>query len=781
MKVDIENKELFISIRELAYSTEPDTTFDFISQRLRTKVGQIVHRYYQQNEVEEGGKTEYYFKFDLMVDDWKVYIKGYLDVIYFNEKHIKIEEIKSITIPTRLYRDNINFAHEMQLQLYAHYFSKYHNKKIIAYLVVVDQRQEIDKIRIIDIPQDEFIEKQVKKIIKFFINKKNEDKKLSKRSDKLVFPYPTYRKNQKEIIDKVYTSIRKSRRTILSAPPGLGKTLSSLFPALKYTLENNLRLFVVTSKTTQQKIYRDTLIELLNMDAEFRAIILTAKTKICHSEDNNCENNICKYLENYEKMNTDDLIDDILEFKMIDQQIIQKHADIHEICPFELSLDVSLECDVIIGDYNYVFDPKIALHRYFKRSYHDSIIIVDEAHNLPDRANDYYSMDISLSEVRRIMNFLNKTQISAAIKLKGRAILQKLHSSIQVLRDQIYNFEYTDNSEVEFDISRIKQIHEDFDLFTIDYINQLIELHHEEKLAKDTVIFFADKLKYFSNLADDSIEPEFSQIYDVDNSAMRILCKSSNKKLAKQFKGFHSVILQSATIKPFDYYANILGIDDFITLDYPSPFPEQNQLHLIYPQVSTRFTNREQFIPIIAKIINNTASLKKGNYLVFTPSFSYQKILARELEKISKLNLIVQQTKMNDTERKVMYDKLINNKNNLLIAVSGGIFSEGVDFIGEIAIGVFICGPSLPAYSFDQELRRQYFDMQYKNGFNYAYLNPGLTKVVQSAGRIFRKETDTGFVLLFGRRFTDYQLPKYWKLKITDNPVEEIKQFWNSL
>lgn len=787
MKFDVTEKSINISIREFASSMNLENSSNYVSYRLRTKIGQDSHKIYQEN-VKEGVETEYYINFTYKVGDWDLKLRGRADVVHIKKKSVRVEEIKSVTSNLENYdEDSINPAYEMQLQLYSHYFKKYENfSQVDAVMVLIDTKGNTKEIEIETRNLDDFLQEYGQALVDYVSELENQKNLRSKRADLLKFPFSKYRPKQKEIISKVDEAIRNRGRILLSAPSGLGKTLATLYPALKYTLQNDLRLFVVTSKTTQQEIYKLTLDKMLAKNSDFNAIILTAKSKMCHVDENNCVNNDCKYLENYMNSDNQEVIADLLQHKIIDERLVKEEADKYDYCPFELSLDASLGCDIIIGDYNYSFHPRIQLQRYFHQDYRDSIIIVDEAHNLPTRANEYYSLGISIFEIYKVVEFLESSDMPKRFKTNGKTLLMKFYRYIQTFKDQIPDFNHVEHAQVKFDEKLIVELQKEFDNYTIKYIDYLMEMSSGE-LSKDALIYFSDKFKFFTNLLKVSDQAEFSQIYDVSSANMRILCKSSGKMLAEQFKGFHSVIVQSATINPFEYFSHMLGLPKKTTiLDYPSPFPKKNQLFLIFPEISTKYKERNYHVNTIVKVILETVSLKKGNYLLFFPSFAFLNTVKLVLEKESlKQKLLVQEGKMSDYRRKSFLKKLKSKKDNyLLLAVLGGIFSEGVDYPGVMASGAFICGPGLPSYNFDQELKKQYFQSEFDKGFEYAYKNPGLTKVIQAAGRIFRTPKDRGFVLLMGYRFaTDYykiSLPTYWDLKTSKDPVGEIGEFWDS-
>ncbi|MHA2251535.1 MAG: ATP-dependent DNA helicase [Candidatus Kariarchaeaceae archaeon] len=789
MKIDKEKKELYLSVRELANSSQ-DRALKHSSRlprRIKAVIGQGAHQNYQNmaSEKHENSKNEYYIKISIKVKGWTVIIKGRADVVYEEDDELIIEEVKSTTSQTSL--DEHDPHHILQLQLYAHYFTSL-GKTVRCYLVYYYlPTDSFSKYEVEPEDQEEFIHEQCSHILSLSEEQETRNHTLSQRAETIKFPFNQYRPNQKEIIQKIYDGYAKNSRMLLLAPSGLGKTVGSLLPGVQYAIEHNLRLFVATSKTTQQRIYRDTLKKMVKTGGEFHAIILTAKEKMCINTEFICDISVCPFLVDYEKKCQSIQLDTILNKKVIEANAIKKVARQSVICPFELSLDVSLHCDIIIGDFNYIFHPGIRLQRYFMQDYKDSMLIVDEAHNLPARANDYYSPSISLSHISNTKQFLKDTRIPKANKAQGNRILQSLYRYILNFADDIqYNNEQK-VGEVIIEEKAIRSIHKKYDLFVVEYIKELSRGSDRVPDFSDPIINFGENLKYFFTILKDSYTPEFSHLYYLDEWELKILCKSAWKKLAKQIKGFHSVVAQSATLYPLDYYRKMIGFPNkSIMMEHSSPFPKENQLYLIYPNISTRYQVRRNFYGKIADIIVKAINCKHGNYLAFFPSFSVLEAVKEELSYQSlELDLLTQEKSMSERKRKNFLRKLNHkSKKYLLLGVHGGIFSEGVDFLGEMAIGVFIVGPALPAFTFERELVKTYFEEDSNNGFEYAYRNPGMNKVIQAAGRIFRSSEDKGVVMLLGTRFkTPFYssiIPSSWECTVTSDPIEVIDEFWNN-
>jgi DNA excision repair protein ERCC-2 len=802
MRVKKERFEFHLSVKDLIFATEyPNYATSSIPYSIRASKGTEIHQSYQdkREKSEKNFKKEVAIKIKSKVDDWTFIISGRADCVYDSREYLIIEEIKSVSSLKKISLDSkIIKDYKQQLLIYAHYFNQLQSekgKKIKCKLVLVDIFTEETKD--IEVPLEDltdYIRTQCKNILEIWNREKQVKLNQRKRSKSIKFPFPTYRPNQEQIIEHTNKILNDRSRLILSAPSGLGKTIGTLYPALKYALKKNLRLFIITSKTTQQKIYRDTLRILAKKAGDFQSIILTAKEKMCINSAYICEKNFCPYIENYDKIKIKEIIEELLLNKVVTARNIKKVAKKIGICPFELSLDYSLYCDVIIGDYNYVFHPFIKLKRYFDRSYDNSILIIDEAHNLPFRATNYYSPEITIQDIQDCRLFLNSINVPKDVESEGVRILKNLSNYIINLIDVNQN-----SNQKKLKIERIRKKYiiklqedffrkqlKDFDQFILKYFQAYSQQNKTPPSMKDKIIEFSMNLRQFYIILKESDCPEFTQLCYIKEKKIKILCKSAAPKLEKQIKGFHSVIAQSATLFPMNYYQNMMGFpSDSQNLELNSPFAKENRLYLQFPHVSTKYEYRKESYAIIAEVISKTINIRNGNYIAFFPSFTYLKAVYEELEKKSlQVETLIQESRMNERKRKEYLKKLKEpNRNYLLLAVHGGIFGEGVDFTGDMAIGAFIIGPGLPAYSLEQELIKNYFEFKWKKGFEYAYRNIGMTKVIQAAGRIFRTDSDKGIILLIGQRFnTPYYnkiLPSDWNLEKVPNIIQKIENFWD--
>ncbi len=794
LKIDNDKKEIKISIRELIYPDSDTQGSSSLPFYLRTNLGTEIHTNYQNStKIEKkhtrtNVKSEYRVKLKKQVGNWVFIITGRTDLVQITNNRITVEEIKSVnSLATFNLDSESGRLYTLQLLFYAQYFKEtYPDKDIRCKLIIIDIFTDEKKIFSIEYnPYSTFLEELCELILQQILTNTKQLKIKKQRADSIQFPYENFRPHQDEIVQKTTTILEEKKRLLLLAPSGLGKTIGTLYPALKYAIGHGKRVFVVTSKTTQQKMYEDTLRLLVRKKAEFNAIILTAKEKMCNNHVYSCDPMFCKYAQQY-PANYELLIKSMLKTNVLNSRYIRKKAKENDICPFELALDCSLYCDIIVGDYNYVFSPLIKLQRYFLGKYKEWICLIDESHNLPDRARDYYSPEFSQDIILECINFIQEQSIKTTFKKKIIEKLLELDNYIEKLMISLNNPE-TRVVSIQFDGGFFASILEELENLVIAYVGNFFTLHGNEPMMRDPFIIFVKRLHFFNQLLEQSHLEEFEQLIYPKEKKIKIFCKSAAKFLKKQMKGFHSVIAQSATLHPIGYYREMLGFpEDAEILQYTCPFPLENRLYIDYPYVSTRYHDRDSTYSNIARFIHDAIKIESGNYLVFFPSFSYLHNVHSELMKLPLTNqLIVQDRRMTEKSRKIILEKLESGVvPYLLLGVHGGIFSEGVSFDGNMAIGAFIVSPGLPQYCYEQELMKNYYQKQYFKGFEFAYRNPGITRVIQAAGRVFRSETDRGFIALIGQRFhTEYYrsvFPKDWNVQTPQDYSLCLKDFWNA-
>ena len=796
IRIDHEKKELSISVRDLAFYGSPKTgttAFPFKNAEEGREIHQTIQN--EKKELYPNYKTEFYLKYTFDHNSWDITLKGRIDLYANMPDRIQIEEIKSFYIKNfdGSSEDTRIYSYIKQLQCYAWMFAQIEKTELPIKLVLIlfnrfDSSQY--QLSIPFLEMHDFITEKLDLILKQEVDRFNRHQSQVGTLKNLHFPFP-FRKYQENIIDEINQALNENLNLMIEAPSGLGKTVVSLYPFLSRSIQENKKLFFLTAKATQRRIVEKTLNFFHDQGVDFLALTLKAKEKMCPNLVYFCNEEYCTYLKNYLHNYPESYLNDFIAKRgIVTPEIIEEVAiKSQAFCPFELALDLSLESNVIIGDYNYVFHPRVVLQRFFGSQIPSSqkyYLIIDEAHNLVDRSLDYYSHSLSQQDV-----FEFKQEIRS-LKRKYQGI--PVPDFLPTLLERIFRILRTN-----YGISPSTHLLESIDVPSFETLLLRLEGHivhylrylfdHDLRWPQDPVLWFYYHLRDFTETAKlAKHSEEFSIIYNSHNHQIKLLCKDASQFLKAKFSFFKSVTAISATLTPFFFYRDLLGfpVEKTTYQRYSSPFPSENRIIRIYPDVDTRYKQRHESYKDIGHLITKTIQLKPGKYFAFFPSFKYASEVLKYIKPVPGLTILKQLGPMHDDERKNFVEELENNSLVLAIAVTAGIFAEGLDFPGMLN-GVFIISPSLPSVSFERELIRQYYEERYSNGFAYAYQFPGLTRSFQAAGRLIRTVDDKGIIIFIGRRyatptyggfFPTYYFDESPKELVSSNILVEIKNFW---
>ncbi|WP_042202440.1 ATP-dependent DNA helicase [Paenibacillus camerounensis] len=579
----------------------------------------------------------------------------------------------------------------------------------------------------------------------------------------LVFPFPAYRSGQRHFAAAVYKSVTEGVNLFAQAPTGIGKTMSTLFPALKAMGEGRAGgLFYLTAKTVNRLAAQDAIGMLLDQGLKLHAITITAKDKACFKEEGVCSKESCPYREGYYDRINGAVLDMLEHETLMTQEVISRYARKHEVCPFEFSLDTAYACDTVICDYNYIYDPRISLKRLPEERKRRTVLLVDEAHNLVDRGRSMYSAELTKAPflaLQRQYKGVNKALSAAAKAVNAFFIaLRKTCSEDGEGQWSAYPAELPELLEAF-------SLEAEAELLSPSALLPASGEAEEEGLLD---VFFAvqNMLRTFKTYDERYITYAEVRRGDV---CLKLFNLDPSYLLQQMAKSFRSQILFSATLTPLSYYRDMTGAkEEDYSLTVPSPFHKEQWEVSVLP-VSTRYREREASLrPLCDALKGMTA--RKGNYLVFFPSYAYlQSVYELFAEKYPEVPTLVQSTGMSEPEREGFLASFRpDNPQTLLgFAVLGGIFSEGVDLPGDRLNGVMVVGVGLPQVGLERNLLRSYFQSAGKNGFDYAYVYPGMCKVLQAGGRLIRSESDNGVIILADDRFLQYPyrqlLPDEWQ------------------
>ncbi len=585
------------------------------------------------------------------------------------------------------------------------------------------------------------------------------------------FPFSTFRSGQKELARAVFGAIRDSRVLFLEAPTGIGKTMATLYPALKALGRGyGAKVFYLTAKNSGAAAAESALTLIGETLPHLRWISLTAKGKICFVAGEGAQTETtfsggprrppcrsCPYGNAY-YAKAKAALAEASGLTAFTRPVVEELAKRFGVCPYELSLDISLYCDIVIADYNYVFDYSARLQRYFSHGKTDFILLVDEAHNLVDRARAMYSGVLAKRRVLEVRRKAAKPE---------KAILSKLNAALLSFRKSVEKEGGHVKSEPPFQAAEALAR-------TLDALDVLLET--PKGLSEAVLDFYWEARRL--RLVLDHYDSGYRTLVSVSASDFRLefLCVNPGPQLDAALGDQRAAVLFSATLRPAPYFRKLIApATDAGFLALPSPFPPENCAQFLYP-LSTRYTERAGNIDLYAAIVRATFAAAAGNLLVFSPSFAFQRALIARLEAggEKKDAWIIQKTSMPKND-KAAFIAAFNGEGVRAFAVAGGSFAESVDLIGNKLIGTIIFGLGLPQLNAINEIYRAYFETAYGDGFDWAYLFPGINRVLQAAGRVIRSESDRGFILLVDERYPACRrlLPEHWR-PVTLNNTEQL-------
>ncbi len=617
-----------------------------------------------------------------------------------------------------------------------------------------------------------------------------------KSIQELEFPF-AYREGQKELAGHVYQTICHKKKLFIQAPTGVGKTISTVFPAVKAIGEEKAdKLFYLTAKTITRTVAEETFALLQDKGLRFKTVTLTAKEKICPLEEMDCNPEHCPYAKGHFSRVNEAMYDMLLHEEHFDRTKVTEYAQKYEVCPFEMSLDMSLFSDAVICDYNYLFDPYVHLKRFFMEgSKGPYLFLIDEAHNLVERGREMYSAQMIKED------FLELKKEIKPYHTGLEKYIDRCNKELLALKK-----EYDENNRPETPgafAMALSRLH--------SAMNTYLEEHEDSPVRSSILDFYFLAGRYLDvNERIDDNYVVYTKMEDDGRFAIRQFCVDPSERLKECMEQGVSSILFSATFLPIQYYKQLLGgtQEDFEVYAKTAFSPEQ--LHLIIGRdVTSRYVRRNAIeFHNIAYYIHNIVSEKCGNYMVFCPSHQFlMQVYDAYLTHFynpEQVECLLQSEYMNEEAREEFLSRFqstveenglpqvdicmeieVENRSILGFCVLGGIFSEGIDLKGEALIGAIIVGTGLPQVCGERELLKEYFDQQGKDGFDYAYRYPGINKVLQAAGRVIRSVDDRGIVALLDDRFTmpDYQrmFPREWEqLHIVgmEEAQKSVRKFW---
>lgn len=606
---------------------------------------------------------------------------------------------------------------------------------------------------------------------------------------KMQFPF-MYREGQRELVTGVYQTIYHQKKLFIEAPTGVGKTISTVFPTLKAIGENRAdKLFYLTAKTITRTVADDTLELLREGGLRLKSVILTAKEKICFCDKPECNPIACPYAKGHFDRINDALFELIGNEDRFSREAIEEYARKHTVCPFEMSLDLSLFSDAIICDYNYLFDPHVYLKRYFSQGVgKDYIFLIDEAHNLVERGREMYSAVLVKEDFMAL-----KKQIKTIDSILEKR-LEKCNKILLGYKRECESYRIED--DIDIFIGALQSVSSRMEKFLEDHDEND---HFVSADIREAVLDFYFEVSHFLMIYDlvDDKYVMYSYFLENGSFALKLFCMDPSTNLKLCMAKGKSSILFSATLLPIQYYKNLLGGEE---TDYEmyakSVFEPSRKAMFVSKDATTKYTKRtKEGYERIAAYIHEVVKNRQGNYMVFFPSYAFMKKVYEIYENMfmdmTMEECIVQSENMNEEEREEFIGRFSEEdgrSERMLIGfcIMGGIFGEGIDLKNDSLIGAIIVGTGLPQVCFERDILMNYFNEAGNNGFDYAYRYPGMNKVLQAAGRVIRTVDDIGIVALIDDRFLEnaYQkmFPREWEqyeVVEVGTVAKRVERFWN--
>ncbi|HEX3128987.1 MAG TPA: helicase C-terminal domain-containing protein [Thermoanaerobaculia bacterium] len=799
-RFDPEALTIDLSVADLLESPLRSLGFSSRGGYERMWLGQAIHGKYQEEALaaDPSYRREVVVTCDFEHRGWTVNVHGRLDGLRRDpDGSLVVEEIKSVRRGGAL-PPSVREMYQRQALLYAWILGRTTaDAPVRAELVLISigsddvERESLE----VDLQMMEAtIRRRLNSLIYGWEAERQRSAERKAAAERLRFPYPETRPGQELILAAVETAVANREHLLLQAATGIGKTVAALYPALRYCLANDKRLFVLTAKTTQQEM-ATAVLNLLNQDAAFRSLRLRAKAKMCANDQILCHEEYCRYAKDYGlKLATTGLLGRLYDsYPSLDPDTVFQAARADEVCPFEVSLEMSGRVQVTICDYNYAFDPYVALTAFGpEQDLSDTVLVIDEVHNLVDRGRGYYSPELSAAAARRAAEGVGRWGSSIHFRIENLCL--KLAQLIEDTVEDALEEGPGGDRAVEYPMpeDRFWRIRPDLDAAFIDYLEHQKETKTFQPEDPFVALYF-DFLRFLNGLAiSDEAFSHYAEVKRGD-ARLKILCKDPSRFLGSVLSRTHATVGLSATLSPPEFYTGLLGFEAGRTafVEIPNPFPSENRRVVIDASVATTWKQRPSNYERIAERLSAFADSVPGNCLALFPSYAFLSEVTGRLRLRGK-RVLVQRPADSDKERELILQTLRSAVfgDVLLVAVAGGVFAEGVDYPGEVLKAVAVVGPCLPALTLEQELLKNYYQERFDRGFEYSFVVPGMTRVVQAAGRLIRSPHDTGVIALFDQRFLSapyrHYLPPDWLPDegagaLVGDPAEVAEEFFRVL
>jgi len=717
-------------------------------------------------------------------EDVGLEVKGRADGVIQRESGQCIDEIKTTSLDLSLIDETFNDLHWAQAQCYAFMYAVQEGlermeTQLTYFQLDTAQTKKFSKSFSLAELSVFFLD-----LVERYLNWARQLQEWTDRRDisirTLQFPFGTYRPGQRELAIAVYKTIKESQKLFAQAPTGIGKTMGTLFPAFKAMAEGlTVHIFYLTAKTITRTVAEKAINTLQKDGLEIKRLTLTAKRKLCFLPEVACLPEECLYAKGYyDRVRA--AVEDVFDEAAWTRQVIEEYAFKHSICPFEFSLEMANWADVVICDYNYVFDPRVYLRRFFLDG-GEYTFLVDEAHNLVERARDMFSAELSKE------SWLKLKRLTKDDDPRLTKSLTRVNTALVKVKKRCTQGSGSGECVEKESPTKLIQALRHF----VKEAEQFLKMNEQRLIWREQLVEQYFQALSFIRTADSYDEHYVTYMQQVqEDFRVKLFCLDPSVRLKEALGRGRAAVLFSATLSPMDYFMNVLGGEETsYKLKLPSPFPTENLCLLINDRISTKYKQRAASYELVTEAIALAVEHKAGNYLVYFPSYAYlQEVYLRFRAQYQQVRVICQTSGMVEEEREAFLATFATNPDQTLVgfALMGGIFGEGIDLIGDRLSGAIVVGVGLPQMGMERDIIRDYYETTSGQGYEFAYMYPGFNKVLQAVGRIIRTEEDRGIVLLIDERFsqTSYKklFPEEWTMirsaGNTDNVCKTIKSFW---
>ena len=721
-------------------------------------------------------------------------VNGRMDGIFRHELPW-IEEIKSSfglrELQRRLAGGPLQEPYCLQLLTYGYFHWLEHGvvPRLSFHLVSSRNGQSADLEIQLDLPEYEtWLDARLDELVLEAEQAAKRGRRRRRTAAAFPFPFEKPRAGQLELMQEIEQGMALGLRMLIQAPTGLGKTVGVLHPVLKDALGRGQSVCYVTPKNSQHEVAEDAVERFREAGAKLRSLTVTAKGKICFQNEPICTPDYCEYARDYYgKLARHGVVELLNRKRRLRARTFRQFGEEYRVCPFELQIDCAKLADVVICDYNYVFAPRSALGRAAGLAVEQTgkpNLVIDEAHNLPSRAMEYYSPRLSSAVLEGMREELAGGRIS--FRREAAELLDDCVAAVLSCGAG----RGAKGARIEPPLAPFLELDGRLRALLSRYLEADLEIEPEDPVLR--LCYYWSEFTGILEFAVRSERQEFFTSYQPHGGggSIKVTCCDASELIRERYAEYQQVVGFSATLKPFEYYAGLSGLDPQLLrcAEFQSPFPAQRRKLLIIPQVSTRYSQRERNYARIADALTRIIALRRGNYLAFFPSFTFLDRVAELFRAPEGFEVLRQERNMKGARTAEFLEQLrLGQAPTVVFAVQGGSLSEGVDYAGEMVIGAFVVGPPLPSYDLEREETRAYYQRRYGKGFEYAYTIPAMSKAIQSAGRVIRSETDRGVIVLMDDRFLEEgyssAMPADWfdshaRELVSGAILKDISEFW---